>query len=122
MAGTLASAFKLEKSAQAGKRVLSLKAQVAAKKQLQFFYHGQRMSNRSAYDSRKYKRLIMTDTQLELGFGRANESTNTSERQGQLPCANGWVTRMREIAERVFDWQPNPPPRPVQTYFVTNGR
>lgn len=53
----------------------------------------------------------MFDGQMEMCFGKA------SYRQQKQKRAQWWFHRMRQIVERATDWQPAPPPRPVQIWF-----
>lgn len=53
----------------------------------------------------------MFDGQMEMSFG-------TATRQARKPTrAQWWFQRMRQIVDRATDWQPAPPPRPVQIWF-----
>jgi hypothetical protein len=59
----------------------------------------------------------MTNQQMELGFGKARACASLNRRQRRLSRANWWFERMRQVADRAFDWRPVPPPRPEQIWF-----
>jgi hypothetical protein len=63
----------------------------------------------------------MFDGQMEMSFGQGNRLGSC--RQRKQSRAQWWFQRMRQIVDRATDWQPAPPPRPVQIWFsVAEGR
>ena len=53
--------------------------------------------------------------QMEMSFSRAEKAAaGRRERQNR---AQWWFRRMRQIVDLASDWQPAPPPRPVQVWF-----
>jgi hypothetical protein len=64
------------------------------------------------------ERSSMNNAQLELSLGchRATQLPR-SNRQPSAFTSRWWFERMRQIADRAFDWQPTPPPRPEQIWF-----
>ena len=66
-----------------------------------------------------------SDAQLELGLGHAQERAargssvplSGARRQRRACRARWWFERMRQVADRAFDWQSAPPARPVQRWL-----
>lgn len=57
----------------------------------------------------------MFDTQMEMSFGRGSRVNGRV--QARTNRAQWWFRRMRQIVDLATDWQPVPPPRPVQIWF-----
>jgi hypothetical protein len=63
------------------------------------------------------ERINMFDGQIEMSFGQPDGGGR--RRQQRQTRARWWFQRMRQIVDRATDWQPAPPPRPVQIWFPT---
>ena len=61
----------------------------------------------------------MFDGQMEMSFGR--HASMSSDRRKRQKRARWWFERMRQIVDLAIDWQPSPPPRPVQIWFPAAG-
>jgi hypothetical protein len=57
----------------------------------------------------------MFNGQMEMSFGRGAKTT--SDRHHRHNRAEWWFRRMRQIVDLASDWQPAPPPRPVQIWL-----
>jgi len=57
----------------------------------------------------------MFDGQMEMSFGRADRVNSRSHNRQNR--AQWWFKRMKQIVDLATDWQPTPPPRPVQIWF-----
>ena len=53
--------------------------------------------------------------QLELNLDGSSQRLPSRLRKRQPGRAQWWFHRMHEIVENALDWEPPPPPRPVQT-------
>jgi len=60
--------------------------------------------------------------QMELGFKNAGRPVILSHRQKRLSRAHWWFDRMRQIADRAFDWKPAASPRPEQIWMESVTR
>ncbi len=61
---------------------------------------------------------IMNDSQMELSFSRTSVCRSQARRQQRQARAAAWFRVLRQVVDRATDWQPAPPPRPVQTFFA----
>jgi hypothetical protein len=57
----------------------------------------------------------MFDGQIEMSFGKSNYLGRRRYRSQNR--AHWWFERMRQIVDLAIEWQPTPPPRPVQIWF-----
>jgi hypothetical protein len=62
--------------------------------------------------------MKINDTQMELVFDSTQSCVSRGRRQRRLNRAQWWFARMRQIVDRATDWEPAPPPRPVQISFA----
>jgi hypothetical protein len=57
----------------------------------------------------------MMNRQIEMAFGQTEFfAPGPGRRQNR---ARWWFQRMRQIVDLAIDWEPTPPPRPVQIWF-----
>jgi hypothetical protein len=69
----------------------------------------------------KTERLVMTNEQMELGFGGTKPAV-AGRREGRIQRAAWWFAEMRRIVDRAMDWQPAPPPPPEQEWLGLSHR
>jgi hypothetical protein len=64
----------------------------------------------------------MTNQQLELGYGNANQPAPLSHRRGRVARAAWWFSQMRNAVQSAVDWQPAGEGRPEQVWFPGSHR
>ena len=63
------------------------------------------------------EKQIMTNEQLELGWGGAKLVAHTSRRERRITRATWWFAHMRQIVNRAMDWETAGQPRPEQAWL-----
>ena len=80
------------------------------------------MSNPLGYDFVKTERLVMTNEQMELGFGGMQRLSLLPRKQQRALRASWWFERMRAVVDSAFDWSAAPQPRPEQIWLPAARR